>query len=163
MPWGKLTGPEFDLARQLMPEMCLGDVQSDVLAATGVLIAMPRLVSMKAALNRPPREKIEDAPKAPVKRVTVRNLITAACGMTKFTAEQIRGPQRQKPLVNVRFAISYIASRRGFSYPQIGKVMNRDHSTILHGRRQAEYLYAKRPAFKMLVDELEAQARHLAL
>lgn len=57
-----------------------------------------------------------------------------------FTLKQLRGPSRERHRYWVRRNIARIARLRDdpFSYPQIGRALNRDHSSIvsmIRGRR----------------------------
>lgn len=38
-----------------------------------------------------------------------------------------------------RFEVYHTLHERGYSYPQIGKWLNRDHSTILYGKRKHQW------------------------
>ena len=53
-----------------------------------------------------------------------------------FTAAQIISVQRQQALVDVRQELCYKLWRAGLSYPAIGELMLRDHSTICHSVRE---------------------------
>lgn len=46
--------------------------------------------------------------------------------------ELIKSPCREKYLVDKRKKIAKLLREIGYSYPQIGKMMNRDHSSIIH-------------------------------
>lgn len=56
--------------------------------------------------------------------------VAESCGLTW---EQIVRNARHRDVVQARQMAMYIAYREGFSTPQIGAVLNRDHTTILHG------------------------------
>jgi chromosomal replication initiation ATPase DnaA len=47
----------------------------------------------------------------------------------------ILGPNRSRRLFHVRRTIALEARERGYSFPQIGRALNRDHSTIVHAVR----------------------------
>lgn len=55
-----------------------------------------------------------------------------------FTLSQLRGPSRERGRLSARRSIARLARGEGFSFPQIGRALNRDHSTVmsmLNGRR----------------------------
>ena len=85
----------------------------------------------------------------------VSDLITIASRITGMTPAQIVGPQRHKPITRVRQAVAYVAAEQGrHSYPQIGKKLNRDHSTIIHAHKMVPE-YMKRDAdLRLLVERL---------
>lgn len=47
-----------------------------------------------------------------------------------FTLEDILGPRKFKPLVTVRRKCVVMLREKGYSTTEIGRIMNRDHSTI---------------------------------
>lgn len=49
-----------------------------------------------------------------------------------YTVEDILGPCRHKHLVSVRHQCFAMFYDRGYSTPEIGRIMNRDHSTVCH-------------------------------
>lgn len=54
-----------------------------------------------------------------------------------FTTEEILGDSRSKPIVKTRQVAMFCCREfLGMTYPQIGKAMNRDHSTVMHGCNQ---------------------------
>lgn len=52
-----------------------------------------------------------------------------------FTLAELRSPSRKRPLVSARRAVASAAHEAGFSYMAIGRVLNRDHSTIIYALR----------------------------
>jgi len=55
--------------------------------------------------------------------------ITAAAGVT---VEQVRGRGKGRELVEVRRIVAAYLRRRGCSLPEIGRVLNRDHTSVLN-------------------------------
>ncbi len=54
------------------------------------------------------------------------------------TIKQLRGECRDRDLVQIRKRIAREGRHRRYSFPQIGRALNRDHSTIIshvNGRR----------------------------
>ena len=49
-----------------------------------------------------------------------------------YTAEDVIGKNRQKQLVSVRRQCVVMLREKGYSTTEIGRIMNRDHSTIVH-------------------------------
>lgn len=49
-----------------------------------------------------------------------------------FTLEDILGPRKFKPLVAVRRKCIVVLREKGYSTTEIGRIMQRDHSTICH-------------------------------
>ena len=76
-------------------------------------------------------------------------IILRASYATCRTVEEITGPCRARPLVWLRFAIMEQMRARGLSLPAIGRLLHRDHTTVLHGLRQAEALRGN-PGFEKI-------------
>lgn len=49
-----------------------------------------------------------------------------------YTVADILGPKRRRHLVSVRRLCILMLREKGYSTTEIGRVMNRDHSTIVH-------------------------------
>ena len=55
------------------------------------------------------------------------------CQKQNITISELRGKSRKADLVLVRHLIAHsLRERFKLSYPEIGKKLNRDHSTIIH-------------------------------
>lgn len=65
-------------------------------------------------------------------RITVR--AAAAHGLTLAT---LRSDSRKRPLFRCRQSVATQARKEGFSFPQIGRALNRDHSTVIYAVRAA--------------------------
>lgn len=73
-------------------------------------------------------------------RTTYRQIERRICKATGFTRRQLQSRCRTRELTRARMAICYWTKRlTSLSYPQIGRQMDRDHTTVIHGvRRYAE-------------------------
>lgn len=49
-----------------------------------------------------------------------------------YTVADILGPKRRRHLVSVRNLCVFMLRDKGYSTTEIGRIMNRDHSTIVH-------------------------------
>ena len=50
----------------------------------------------------------------------------------KFSLEDVLGPRKFKPLVEVRRKCSFLLREKGHTTTEIGRILRRDHSTICH-------------------------------
>lgn len=57
-----------------------------------------------------------------------------AMGASKygFPLDVLRGECRKRPIVRCRCWIARRARLEGFSFPQIGRALNRDHTSVIH-------------------------------
>lgn len=86
-----------------------------------------------------------------------KDLLHAAAEMFDVHPRDIVGPSRFGFLLPVRFALYKALNLRGWSKTDIGRfVGGRDHSTVCHGVRRAEYLMEKDPDFAKAVHTLAA-------
>ena len=77
----------------------------------------------------------ELAHRSPVERaVAVTKMIAAAHGLT---IDDILGPSRQRRIYRVRCEVALYLRRRGKSYSQIGRFMNRHYSSVIQMVREA--------------------------
>lgn len=70
------------------------------------------------------------------------------------TVEDMLGPRRLKPLVFARGVVSAILHERGFSTTKIGRMLNRDHSSIVHYLREVGPVYCRNPIHGALIREV---------
>ncbi len=59
-------------------------------------------------------------------------LVGHAAQAIRFTPDEVTGQRRHKMLIAARSAIAIVLLERGWSYPRIGRALNRDHTTIVH-------------------------------
>jgi chromosomal replication initiation ATPase DnaA len=65
------------------------------------------------------------------------DIVTACAAEFGTTREQILGESREAPVVMARFAAMTLGRRLlGYSLPRIGRLLRRDHTTVLHGIRR---------------------------
>lgn len=57
-----------------------------------------------------------------------------------LTVDDMIGKRKHKMLMNARRECVAMLRAKGLSTPQIGKIMNRDHSTIVHSLQVLEAL-----------------------
>ena len=71
------------------------------------------------------------------KSVLTSEVIDEASRLFHVHPRDITGPYRYQFLMPVRFALYHSFRERGLSYPHIGRIMNRDHSSVIYGAQQA--------------------------
>jgi len=86
---------------------------------------------------------------ASIRRAKWRDIVAEECGRAgNVTLQDILSKRRPGPLAAIRRRICWrIRNETLMSYPQIGKVLNRDHTSVLHHVRK----------YQKLVDEGRAQ------
>lgn len=97
--------------------------------------ATARMEAEQAAL----RKQLDEA-MAQVRRLTggdvARRIMIRACRLFKLRLEDIKSHRRPHRLIFARqFVMYWMIRRTGLSLPQIGRLLNRDHTTLIHGRR----------------------------
>jgi len=76
-------------------------------------------------------------------------ILPRAAKATGYTVADLTGPCRARPLAWTRFAIMAEMRAHGYSLPRIGRILHRDHSTVLNGLRQAQALRGN-PGFEII-------------
>lgn len=120
--------------------------------------ALRNVVSKRAAASREFKMEVENAidPTASLQRIkdelrrgssryrpTVSRIIERACIVFNVFPSEINGPSQVRRIVLARWFVCYWASRiTPYSYPQIGRLLGKDHTTVLNGKLQ----YRKRRA-----------------
>lgn len=82
-------------------------------------------------------------------------LLKKASEVFDLSVTELAGNQRYKYLMPARFAMYKTLRERGWSYPRIGKLFGgKDHSTIIHGVKRADYMIEKDPDYAAKVKVL---------
>jgi hypothetical protein len=89
----------------------------------------------------------------------VADIVALAAEIGAVEQDQILGKTRKRPVVRVRQACYLVARDYRYSYPRIGALMQRDHSTVIHGVGVADYLTRRDPVFAAFVAKLRAAAK----
>jgi|GEM_PF-3847370 len=74
-------------------------------------------------------------------RPKITEIIQATADVFDLMPKDITQDCRSFRYTNPRWAVCYIAHKRGYSQAVIGRVLNRDHKTISYGARRAVKLY----------------------
>lgn len=82
------------------------------------------------------------------------DVIREVAKMFFITPEDITGTNRSQLYVEARCAVALILRDRGVSFPQIGRFMNRDHSTIINLFKNAEKRVHRNPLIVRALEEL---------
>lgn len=69
-------------------------------------------------------------------RATPQEIAGHAAAYFGHTLAKITAPGRDPAIVRLRQRIAFIAHHAGYSYPRIGRALDRHHSTIIHAVRQ---------------------------
>lgn len=91
-------------------------------------------------------------------RARVADIITLASQMAAIERKVLVGRTRYRRVVRVRQACMLLARENGHSFPTIGRMFDRDHSTVIHGCEVAEDYIARDPGFAAFVERLRASA-----
>jgi chromosomal replication initiation ATPase DnaA len=80
-------------------------------------------------------------------------LIQAAADLYGTTMEAVRGRDNDRSVTSARMIACWLLRETGMSYPEIGRALGRDHTTIMHACR----VIAADPARLALARRLLAQ------
>ena len=87
--------------------------------------------------------------------VTVDKIFAAVYKKLDVKREDILSSKRTKDIANARHVTAYlIRTLTEMSYPNIGKLLGRDHATVLSSITTVENKLTQSPVFKSLVDEM---------
>lgn len=83
-----------------------------------------------------------------------REFIAKCCELFDVHPRDLMGPARFHFVTYPRFAAYKALKMRGWSYSHIGRFMGRDHSTVIHGVRRADYIASRDAHFKECIEIL---------
>jgi len=96
------------------------------------------------------------------KRFKVRDIILATTKYTGITPDQILSARRGEHIVYARSIVGYLSCElTGYSFPVIGRILNRDHTTIIYQHKKITKLLQEdsktRELIKRIADQLHGE------
>ena len=90
--------------------------------------------------------------------ITVDKIFTAVFRKYGISKEDLIGPKRNKEITNARHAaIFLIRDMTEMSYPNISKIFNRDHATIISSCRKADTMVQADPLFALDMETMKKE------
>ncbi|OYZ44105.1 MAG: hypothetical protein B7Y31_02880 [Novosphingobium sp. 16-62-11] len=89
-----------------------------------------------------------------VPKITTMHAVQMAGEALAITPEEILSTSRFTAAVDCRAIVAVVMSRNGVSLAQIGRRLNRDHTSILHLRQTFPKRAAQRPALAKIVETI---------
>lgn len=95
---------------------------------------------------------------APVNRpaTSIHDIELFASKLSAIPIAELRGPSRARIYIRPRMVIAYFARQAGHNYSQIGKVICRDHSSVINLVQKAHDWRGKDKLFDRLMARMEA-------
>lgn len=100
-----------------------------------------------------------------VERLTIRGLLELVDAVSiayVVPREQILGRSRLTSIVAARHAVFVTLRETGLSYPEIGALLNRDHSTVMSGCKPKRARVCQRPLAKGTLDAMRVRCQRCA-
>lgn len=80
--------------------------------------------------------------------------VLLAAQMFNIHPRDLVGPYKYDFLIKPRYALTKALRMRGLTTPQIGRIVNRDHTTVLYQLKQADNLIQRDAGYKKRINEL---------
>lgn len=85
----------------------------------------------------------------------ISDLVAAVANEFHMDAQDVIGTKRFKYIMRARFALYKVLHVRGMSLSNIGRVCGgRDHTTIIHGLKQADEWMRRDPIYKEIIERV---------
>ena len=84
----------------------------------------------------------------------LRGLFSRVLRVTGISHREILAHIREKRVIEARFIVMLALRKHGLSSASIGRMLNRDHTTILSGMQSCRRRYDENPGFRALFDEV---------
>lgn len=94
--------------------------------------------------------------------VMIADVMQATVELTGFSADTLRSNKRNADLAEARQFLMHVAKvSTGKSFPQIGRALNRDHTTIMYGVRKVAQLVKKDVLFALVCEAIRDRAEEI--
>lgn len=64
--------------------------------------------------------------------IGLRGMLSDLCLKHEVCVDDVTGPSHRKELLAVRREFAHVARAQGCSFPHIGRILHRHHTTIIH-------------------------------
>ena len=125
------------------------------------LLAMRRFIEaeIRDEMSRLRREREAEAAAAEMERVAedvaaAQNVLISVAFAYGTSVEKIRSDSRRANVTAARQAAAWLLRQRGMSLTDIGRALNRDHTTVLYAVRKLDAT----PALRVLAEAVEVAA-----
>jgi chromosomal replication initiator protein len=106
------------------------------------------------------REVLQTVLKLQTPVVSFDDIVAAVCSHFSLRPVDLRGKRRSKNVAMPRQLAMYLCRRLlNASFPHIGELFSRDHSTVIHATSVTERRIKEDPAFQATVERLERSIR----
>lgn len=65
-------------------------------------------------------------------RLAFANIVDVVCEVLEIDVEEFTSARRTKMQTRARHIAAWVAASLGYSYSELGRLMHRDHSTVIH-------------------------------
>ncbi len=110
-------------------------------------------------LDHPEQQKNQGIGKSgPKDKISMQAILSAVCAEFDIPHDVIRSVCRLARVVHPRQAFYWLARNTGkWSYPQMGRFMRQDHTTVLHAVESATWRILSNPAYGEKLMRLQQQ------
>ena len=100
----------------------------------------------------------EDYPTEPANHATPEAILDAVSSFSRVSVEDLKAKRRKQHQAQARFLAMWLLREvTGMSFPKIGLILGRDHSTVIHGCDLIDSQMRERPAWGVTVRKLQAR------
>jgi chromosomal replication initiator protein len=106
------------------------------------------------------REVLQSEPRAAQPTFTCEEVMKAVCEHFSLRPQDLRSKRRTRNVALPRQLAMYLCRKLvGASYPQLGELFGRDHSTVMHAVDVTERRIKEDPSFQATVEQIERSIR----
>lgn len=85
----------------------------------------------------------------------IADMLDSVCKHFNVTREQLVGKDRHASLALARHVAAWLLRQHGYSFPEIGAMLARDHSSIMHGVRKVERLRSENARVAEVIEKMK--------
>lgn len=87
-------------------------------------------------------------------RIVIASMVVRSAQIFGMAVSDVTGNCRNTANTEARFAVIVAGHHLGFSWSEIGRALNRDHTTIMHGYKRGKALCVTQYGFSDIVEEV---------
>lgn len=87
-------------------------------------------------------------------RIVIASMVVRSAQMFGMAVSDLTGRSRMREYTEARYAVIVAGHHLGFSWSEIGRALNRDHTTIMDGYKRGSALCKSQYGFSDIVGEI---------
>ena len=89
----------------------------------------------------------------------MRSMLTQFARISKVSMRKLLSDTKEAPYSLFRTEFMFLMRQEGVSYPQIGKLLGKDHTTVMYGVKRVKQLMLENDRYRREIEDIQSALR----